>query len=53
MAQSEEFRRAVVVVTGFHERHGPAEHTQAQLSHADPRITLKHYQQAIPETVRQ
>jgi integrase len=26
--------------------------TQAQLRHADPQITLKHYQQAIPETVK-
>ncbi len=26
--------------------------TQAQLGHADPLITLKHYQKAIPETVR-
>lgn len=26
--------------------------TQAQLRHADPTITLKHYQKSIPESVR-
>ena len=26
--------------------------TQAQLRHADPQVTLKHYQQAIPESIK-
>jgi hypothetical protein len=29
-----------------------AEGTQVQLVHADPQITLKHSQQAIPESVK-
>ena len=33
-------------------RHGQPKDAQAQLRHADPYITLKHYQQIIPATVK-
>jgi len=38
--------------TLFGDRAKDPKSTQAQLRHADPTITLKHYQKAIPETVK-
>lgn len=38
--------------TLFGDRAKDPKSTQAQLRHADPTVTLRHYQKAIPETVR-
>jgi hypothetical protein len=43
-------------VKGFHDQHvrrpRDPKSTQAQLRHADPSITLKHYQKSIPASVK-